>query len=299
MKEKLIIGIDIGGTNFRIGAVDRKNRVLNFSRRPVSSVLKGGDAIKELATFIEEYMRELGGEAGAVAIGFPAPLDKARKTVLKAPNLPRLENLPVSDELERILGIPVFIERDVNMLLAYDMKKYGLPDTGVVCAFYFGTGIGNAIFINGRPYIGRKGAAGELGHIPVDGSDELCGCGLRGCMENLAGGKYLARLRQESYPDTPIEELFTRHGEEPLLQQFVDRMAQAVSTELTILDPDYVLIGGGVPAMKAFPREKLNERIAAHTKNAFSTEEFEALHVEENEEKGVLGAAIYCRGKID
>ena len=116
MKEKLIIGIDIGGTNFRIGAVDRENRVLNFSRRSVSSVLKGGDAI------------------------------------------------------------------------------------------------------------------------------------LRVCMENLAGGKYLARLRQESYPDTPIEELFTRHGEEPLLQQFVDRMAQAVSTELTILDSDYVLIGGGVPA---------------------------------------------------
>lgn len=131
MKEKLIIGIDIGGTNFRIGAVDRENRVLNFSRRPVSSVLKGGDTI------------------------------------------------------------------------------------------------------------------------------------LRVCNEILAGGKYLARLRQESYPDTPIEELFTRHGEEPLLQQFVDRMAQAVSTELTILDPDYVLIGGGVPAMKAFPREKLNERIAA------------------------------------
>ena len=56
MKEKLIIGIDIGGTNFRIGAVDRENRVLNFSRRPVSSVLKGGDAIKELAVFIEEYI---------------------------------------------------------------------------------------------------------------------------------------------------------------------------------------------------------------------------------------------------
>ena len=56
MKEKLIIGIDIGGTNFRIGAVDRENRVLNFSRRPVSSVLKGGDAIKELAAFIEEYI---------------------------------------------------------------------------------------------------------------------------------------------------------------------------------------------------------------------------------------------------
>ena len=56
MKEKLIIGIDIGGTNFRIGAVDRENRVPNFSRRPVSSVLKGGDAIKELAAFIEEYI---------------------------------------------------------------------------------------------------------------------------------------------------------------------------------------------------------------------------------------------------
>lgn len=295
----MIIGIDIGGTNFRIGAVDRKNRVLNFSRRPVSSVLKGGDAIKELATFIEEYMRELGGEVEAVAIGFPAPLDKARKTVLKAPNLPQLENLPVSDELSIGLGIPVLIERDVNMLLAHDMKKYGIPTSGVVCAFYFGTGIGNAIFINGSPYVGRSGAAGELGHIPLDGSDEPCGCGLHGCLENFAGGKYLVRLREESYPDTPMGELFVRHGGEPPLLQFVDRMAQAVSTELTILDPNHVLIGGGVPAMKGFPLSYLNERIAAHTKNSFSSEDLEALYVEENEEKGVLGAAIYCRSKID
>lgn len=299
MEEKLIIGIDIGGTNFRIGAVNRGNRVLNFRRLPVTEVLKGGDAIRELAAFIEEYMQELSREAAAVAIGFPAPLDKERKTVLKAPNLPQLENLPVSDGLQRMLGLPVLIERDVNMLLACDMENYRIPEQGVVCAFYFGTGIGNAIFVNGRPYVGRNGAAGELGHIPVDGSEQACGCGLHGCMENLAGGKYLVYLREKSYPDTPMEELFTRHGGEAPLLQFVDRMAQTVSIEMTILDPDQVLIGGGVPAMKGFPREYLNERIAAHTKNAFAKDSPEIIYTRDNEEKGVIGAAIYCRSKID
>ena len=105
-------------------------------------------------------------------------------------------------------------------------------------------------------------------------------------------------LREKSYPDTPMEELFTRHGGEAPLLQFVDRMAQTVSIEMTILDPDQVLIGGGVPAMKGFPREYLNERIAAHTKNAFAKDSPEIIYTRDNEEKGVIGAAIYCRSKI-
>ena len=298
MENKYVIGIDIGGTNFRIGAVDKEGHVFSFLRLPVESVLKSEDVLLDLSRYLQGYMAKLPGQAEAVAIGFPAPLDKARKTVLQAPNLPYMENLAVTDRLSALLALPVIIERDVNMALCYDMKRFSIPSGAVTCAFYFGTGIGNAIFINGMPYVGRNGAAGELGHIPVDGSEELCGCGNTGCMENLAGGKYLRRLQREKYPDTPISLLFARHGQDDALRLFVDRMAQTVATELNILDPDHVLIGGGVVNMEGFPKELLSSLVKKHARKPFPAENLSIIYTGDEEEKGVAGAAFYAYSRL-
>ena len=299
MKEKRILGIDIGGTNFRIGAVNAEGEARLFRKIPVREVFRTEDALMDLLACIEGYLAELGEEIAAVSIGFPATLNRERSRVLQAPNLPFVENLPVVLTLSERLGVPVFIERDVTMTLCYDVVKYGIPRQGITCGFYFGTGIGNAISVNGLPLIGKNGAAGELGHIPVDGSEEACGCGNIGCMENLAGGKYLARLRENIYPETPIGELFSAHGSEAELTQFVDRMAMAVATEINILDPDHVLIGGGVPAMKDFPTGLLHERILTHVRKPFPAQELEILYTSDIEEKGVVGAAWYANSKLN
>ena len=137
-------------------------------------------------------------------------------------------------------------------------------------------------------------SAGELGHIPVDGSTLICGCGNIGCMENLAGGKYLRSLTETVYPDTPIGELFTRHSSEPPLIRYVDRMAQAVATEINILDPDYVLIGGGVLAMKDFPRRTLEEMLLKRVRKPYPAENLQLLFPEDRPEKGVVGAAYFA-----
>ena len=290
-----IIGIDIGGTNFRIGLVDGRGEVADFRKVPVKQVFFTPDPLADLSGYLKAYCE--GKTVEAVSIGFPATVDRERKTVLQAPNVPFVERLPVVEVLAKELGIPVFIERDVTLALAYDCRKHGIPDDGIVCGFYFGTGIGNAISINGVPLIGKNGTAGELGHIPVDGSEEVCGCGNVGCMEPLAGGRYLAQLCREVYTDTHISNLFTKHSCEPLLQQFVDRMAITVATEINILDPDWVLIGGGVPAMENFPREYLVERIRFHARKPFPAETLEVIFTEDEEDKTVQGAALYAASK--
>ena len=290
-----IIGIDIGGTNFRIGLVDEQGKVSDFRKVPVKQVFTTPDPLADLSGFLRSYCE--GKTVEAVAIGFPATLDAKREKVLQAPNIAFMENLPVVETLTKELEIPVFIERDVTFALEYDCKKYGITGEGIVCGFYFGTGIGNAIAINGQPLIGKHGTAGELGHIPVDGSEELCGCGNTGCMETLAGGRYLAHLCRTVYTDTHISELFTKHGEEPLLRQFVDRMAMTIATEVNILDPDVVVIGGGVVAMADFPADYLNERIIFRTRKPFPAEDLHILYAEDGPEKCVIGAAIYARRK--
>ena len=291
-----IVGIDIGGTSFRIGLVNDMGMVSDFRKVPVKQVFSTSDPLADLSGFLKSYCEEKTVEA--VAIGFPATLDAKRQRVLQAPNIAFMENLPVVEMLAKELGIPVFIERDVTFALEYDCRKYAISGEGIVCGFYFGTGIGNAISINGKPLVGKNGTAGELGHSPVDGSEEVCGCGNVGCMEPLAGGRYLAHLCQTVYTDTHISEIFIKHGCEPLLQQFVDRMAITMATEINILDPDYALIGGGVANMPGFPREYLNQRILERARKPLPAENLTILYTEDEPEKSVVGAAIYAKSKL-
>ena len=259
-----VIGIDFGGTNFRIGTVAESCKVTAFRKCPVKDVFVTADPIRDLEEYLRGYLyvpevKRIKKEA--VSIGFPATLDRKRETVLQAPNMPFMENLPVCDDLQKEFSVPVFAERDVTFSLLYDVEKYQLPKEGMICGIYFGTGIGNAILLDGKPLTGRHGTAGELGHIPVPGCGIPCGCGNAGCMEAFAGGKALVRLQKELYPDTPFGEIFTRHHHDQPLLDVIDGMAVSVATEVNILDPDYILLGGGVLNMPDFPRSVLKEQI--------------------------------------
>ena len=290
-----VIGIDVGGTSFRIGLVKNRREIKLFRKVPVRSVFSSEDPLRDLTEYLKVYL-QTAEKAGicpeAVAIGFPATLDKERRRVLQAPNIPFMENLPVQETLQTALGLPVMIDRDVVFALAYDRDAYGLPDCEVLIGCYFGTGIGNAISVNGRILTGRNGTAGELGHIPVDGNYRRCGCGNEGCMETVAGGKYLAALCADEYADTCIGKLFRVHGEDGVLRQFVERMAMAVAAEINILDPDYVLIGGGVPNMEGFPREYLVSCIRKYSRKPYPAENMQLIFTEDPEDKCVIGAAI-------
>ncbi len=291
-----VLSADIGGTNFRLGAVAEDGSLEKFEKIPTGSVFSSGDVLADLERAIRAFAGELAFDA--VAIGFPATLDRARTKVVQAPNIPFMENVPVCEALQRALGVPVLIERDVTFALCYDVEKYRLPIGGLICGVYFGTGIGNAMLLDGRPVTGRHGAAGELGHIPVPGSVIPCGCGNLGCLEAIAGGKAIARIQREQYPDTPIGDMFVRHGQEPPLLEVIDGMAVAVTTEINILDPDRVLLSGGVLSMKGFPRDRLDERIRAHTRKPLPWRELELLYTEDEADKSVVGGAIYARRRL-
>ena len=291
--EHSIIGVDIGGTHFRIGTVGEDGVVSDFRKIPVKQVFCSNDPMQDLCDYLTSYCG--GQNPKAISIGFPATLDAERKVVLQAPNVEFMEMLPIVDSLLQHFVSNIHIDRDVTMALRYDCSRHQIPTDGIVCGFYFGTGIGNAIFINGQPLVGRNGTAGELGHIPFDGSHAECGCGNLGCAEALAGGKYLMKLCETTYKDTPIHLLFEKHGQEPLLQQFIDRMAMVVATEVNILNPHYILIGGGVPAMLGFPRELFLERILLHTRKPFPAQDLHIVFTEDNDQKSVIGAAIHAR----
>ena len=290
-----VIGIDVGGTHFRIGVVDEALQVSHFERLPVTSVFHSADPLEDIATFLTGYIYRITLVPDAIVLGFPATIDKDRSTVLQAPNLPFMENLPVKEVLSHRLSVPVLLERDVNLTLYYDRMHYGLQTQDVLVAIYFGTGIGNAVMIHQQLLLGKNGVAAELGHIPVAGSTIPCGCGNVGCMENLAGGKYLAHLQQTRFPQIPIESMFTHCGDSPELREMIHHMAMTIATEANIFDPDCMLIGGGIPAMADFPWEELVWQTLSHTRKPFPANSLQLLRADDFPEKGIIGAALYAK----
>lgn len=292
--KKYVLGLDIGGTNTRMGLVDEEFQLTDFQIVRTEEVQKDGKTLDNFIAILHRYLEEHAGDKEVVAIsaGFPATIDRDRKVVLSAPNVKGFDNIAIVDKLEEEFQIPAYLETDVDMLILFDMFANKIPDKGITCGFYFGTGLGNAIVINGNLLVGKTGAAAELGHIPVRGVNGRCGCGNASCMEVIACGFVLSKVCAEKFPDVHISEVFEKCSEEPEIVQFVDDLAAAVATEVNILDPDYIILGGGLAQMKGFPFKRLEECIYKYARKPFPAQELNYMYSQPAQENGVIGAGI-------
>ena len=294
------LGIDIGGTNLRIGLVEQNYNLTRLEKHSVKDLFGKEDACAALAVVIKKYLAAHNAEnlTRGICIGFPATVDKKGERVLGAPNLDGFDGVNVKEELSRFLPYPIFIEKDVNLLIRCDLWRTKSTARDIVAA-YVGTGLGNAIMLDGVLHKGANGVAGELGHIPFGDTDESCGCGNFGCAEPLVGGKYLAKLCETTFTDTHISELFSLHRGEPLLEKYVDRLARVIASEVNIIDPELLILGGGVINMKDFPKEELARQIKLYVRKPLP---HDALKIEFSvgaDECGVIGAGIAAWEKVN
>lgn len=160
---------------------------------------------------------------------------------------------------------------------------------------YFGTGIGNVIYINGEFLLGKDGIAGEIGHIPIIGGNFTCGCGNIGCAECYASGRRLVELRESYFSKTEIRDLFSKHGSTEILLEYIDNIACVAATEINILNPHYVILGGGVIGMEDFPKNYLIERIHKHINKTIANNNLGIYFSENHRESGVRGALYFAQ----
>lgn len=294
-----VLGLDMGGTYIRIGMVDAAGKLSQFEINASQEAL-GTDTSKGLVRFIKEYMarKHPAQLPAAVSLGMPSTISRDRRRVLSTPNISGLDNLPIVDILEDAFCIPAFLDRDVNMLFECDSLMHHIPDQGVSLGFYIGTGFGNVIAIDGKVYTGKNGVAGELGHIPIRGVTDICGCGNIGCAEVVASGKRLQEICKQYFPQTPIANIFEMHSNSPEIEAFLDDLSLPIATEITILDPECALIGGGVVQMAGFPRERLEYYIHQHARKSCSTSNFHIIYSQLHQENGVIGAGIHGHKKL-
>lgn len=291
----MILGMDIGGTNIRAGLVDKDYRVWNFVIESSTAVFNSQNSIDRLIDFISGYCAKYAGGKmpRAISIGFPSTLDKNRKRLLSSPNIRGFDDVDIVKIIKETLKVPVFIDRDANMLILYDIYYHKIKDADVIIGCYIGTGIGNAVCINGELLTGKNGVAAELGHIPVLGRKEKCTCGNEACLEIYASGKYLEDLQKKRFSRTPIDKLFTRHKDSPHILEFIDYLSIPIAIEINIFDPDYIIIGGGIVQMEDFPMELFLHNIRRHSRKPYPEVNLQFIFSAENRENGVIGAGIH------
>ncbi|PLS32129.1 allose kinase [Bifidobacterium margollesii] len=293
-QESVVIGIDVGGTNLRVGLVDEHGDLLDSYIVGTQQTLGGSDPMRSLADMLQSFISQsvVGRyHLRAIAIGFPSMVDETRRKVIRTTFIEGLQNIDVVAGLNRF-GVPVFIDRDVNMLLHYDAHRLHLPPKGVWLGCYVGTGMGFSLAFDGRILVGKHGVAGELGHIP--GRTGLrCGCGNEGCIETkTAGNALVASLRERYGPDEPIEAVFVDHTDEPFIDEWLEYLAIGFSTAINMLDPTAILVGGGVPQMSGFPKRRLEEKIRRMARKPVPEADLHLTYLEQGPYDGVLGSAL-------
>jgi len=197
---KLAIGVDLGGTNLRIAAVDSNGKVLEKITTS-TQVARGRDqVIDEMCVAIQEVVSKQNavGELAGIGIGVPGIIEMKTGMLRESPNLPGWHNYPVRDEIQNRLNTTVVLENDANAAAMGEKWLGAAAGVDDMCMFTLGTGVGGGVVMNGQIWHGMTGMAGELGHINVEPEGHLCNCGSRGCLEQYASATAIKRMAQEA-----------------------------------------------------------------------------------------------------
>ena len=251
----LRIGVDLGGTKIEGIALAEDGRELRRRRLPTPS----GDysvTLRVVVELVRTIEHELGAR-GTVGVGTPGALSRATG-LLKNANSTCLNGRPVRQDLEALLGREVRIANDANCFALSEATDGAARDSEVVFGVILGTGVGGGIVVAHRLLVGANAIAGEWGHnpLPLPGEADLplpdCYCGRRGCIETYLSGPGLAALharsagRASTPPEIVAEAAAGDAGAERTLQGYEDRLARSLANAINILDPDMIVLGGGM-----------------------------------------------------
>ncbi|MFC7477307.1 ROK family protein [Dankookia sp. GCM10030260] len=288
------IGIDLGGTKTEIAALDAAGAVRLRRRAPTPRDYAGVIALA--GTLVEAAEAELGGPA-TVGIGIPGSLSPATGLVRGA-NSTWLNGGRLDADLAARLGRPVRLSNDANCLAMSEAADGAGAGYATVFAVILGTGVGAGIVTGGRIHEGRNRAAGEWGHNPLpwmtaeEYPGPRCWCGRQGCIEAFLCGPALAAAADgPGARDASGLPARAAAGDAPAataLERHADRLARALAHVVNILDPDCIVLAGGLSNMEHLYRE-IPARIAPHVfSDTVTTPLLRARH---GDSSGVLGAA--------
>ena len=267
--------VDVGGTTLKGALADHAATLLERDRRETSPD-DGPEAVLEtILGLIDDLVAEGTRRHGArglagIGVAVPGPVDERRGVVLAAPNL-GWSDVPLREMAVARTGLQVFVTHDVRAAASGEAALGSARGAGDHLFVAMGTGIGAALVIGGKPYAGTHATAGEMGHMTIDPDGPECGCGARGHVEAYASAGGLRRRYADATGGDviPTELLVARAvaGDQParrIWDQAIDALAVALADVIVLLDPERVVIGGGLAAAGERLLGPLRERVSVH-----------------------------------
>lgn len=245
------VGIDMGGTNVRVGVVDAAGNVMAVSKAPTRPEEGPAAVVGRVAGMVRDVLAspQVAGLARAVAgvgLATPGPVDAGRGVIVTTPNMPGWRDVPVAGLLGAEIGLRVRHVRDANAALLGEAWLGAARGHRDVILLTLGTGVGGAALVGGGLLLGRDGFGGEFGHLTIDPDGPPCGCGNRGCLESFVSG---SALRRRTGQDARVLFAAARQGD-PDARAAVTQVAVSLGIGLASLanafNPSVIVLGGGV-----------------------------------------------------
>ena len=278
------IGIDLGGTNIAVGVVDENGRIIAKAETPTLAARPWQDLVRDMGACAKEAMKRAAvaeGEIASVGIGIPGVANQETGVVIFCTNL-GWHDVPLREELQKYIPKPIFIDNDATVAGWAEFMAGVSRGTDSSVFLTLGTGVGAGIVINGRIWAGAHGAGSELGHLTIDVDGVPCTCGKRGCAERYCSATAIIRMAKEAVQAHPDSAILTavkgdaekinakvvidaaKGGDAAAMQVFADfikYLAIVVNNVVSFLDPDMIVLGGGVSRAGDFLLDALKQEV--------------------------------------
>lgn len=311
---KYIVGIDIGGTNIKAGILDKEGSIIYSCSIKTLADNGSEDVLNRISNLVSDMLNEnkiSKTDVEGIGMGIPGPVNSDTGVVNFCPNMKGWENLNASKKLEELSSLPVKVGNDVNVITMGETWIGAAKGYLNVLGITLGTGIGGGIVVNGKLVSGVSGGAGEVGHIKVEFDGKLCGCGQKGCWEAYASATGLQReaisrlsvnkdnllykkLNGDIY-SVEAKDIFdcAKEGDKfslELVDFEIKYLSFGLAGLINILNPEVVVIGGGISLAGDILFDKLNEALKDKVLSV-GLKELKILPAKLGNNAGVVGAA--------
>jgi glucokinase len=310
------IGVDLGGSKMRVAVVDGNQKILHRS----TEASRGRSEEEVLATLERELVeaRSACPEVAAAGLGIPCTIDQRRGVAIASVNLP-LVDVPIRELMGERLGLPVFIDNDVNAAILAEHRFGAARGAENAVMIALGTGIGGGLILGGKVYRGTHGAGAELGHMVVEMDGPRCqgNCPNHGCIEAVASGTALGRegrAAAERAPDSMLGRALAEGGDlsgeavtdaalagdetaREVVALIGRRLGVAFSSLANIFEPEVIVVGGGVIAAGELLLEPAREEMRSRALRPMNETRVAAAQL--GDEAGMIGAATMAQIELE
>jgi glucokinase len=310
MNDKVVAGIDIGGTKIAVALQTIQGKQVAARRLPTQINLGPQKILENVSLAVEKMLAETQTKLTAIGIGCPGPIDIERGLVLSPTNLPDWIDFPIVDLVHKRFGVSVLLDNDANAA-ALGEYFYG-AGRGFKDVFYvtISTGIGGAIICEGQLHHGVQAGAGEVGHTIVKPDGIRCRCGTYGCLETIGSGLSIARRMKETLAanngktienldeitaETVVEAV--KRGDSAarsVWDETIKFLAIGIGNAIMLIAPEAVIIGGGVASAGELLLEPLRREIRKNV-TMLPIERVEILKALLGSQSGVYGALMLAQ----